>query len=565
MPKVKINSELIEKRYANWVSMFIDMVSPKDLYFIGGRGTAKTESILAKRSKEVIESMPGGVFSWICDTYVNAFSNVIPNLITGWKRLAFYENIHYVMDQPPPLSWRKKATKRLGDYRRTISFYEGQLLLVKSMDHPSAHAGISSVHEFGDEGKYDSEDKLKKIHPTLRGDRIKFGHSPWFRGVTFTSDRANPADGEYDWMNKMEEHMDLERIYYILQAAFIVNDERFKLYDAIQKNKSKAEIRNIEINLQYWESLLNKARMNTTLFYRVSSLANIDILSFQYIIENFEKMSYEEFKTAIFSLKPSVERGARFYPMITDKHFYTDGYNYDYYDQFGMKDNITMSCLGLKYLKKGKPLEAGFDAGNMMSLCIGQDHGDTNRIMKFFYTLTPEWIPELATKFKDFFKTHDYKLLDLYYDRAANQYRTAGKDFATQLKKEIETDNGRPSGWMVNLMSIGQGDIEHQTEYEVCTSIFSEKDRRLPKILIDRYECKEVKASVELATAKTIIGKNGRKTIQKVKTSEKKKLSELPMGSTNPSDAMKYYICRPKWIKIVKHKTSDSLGSMIVT
>lgn len=565
MPKVKISEEEVDIRYSNWVSRMVDHIKPKNLFIEGGRGLSKTQDLMAKRSIDVIEDLPGGVFSLICDTYVNGLTNIIPNLMEGWERNKFYEKYHYVCHEKPNPSWLINQPMKLKEWKHTISTYNGCIFLIKSLDRPSMNAGISVIHRFGDEVKYFNPEKLKKTTPTLRGSSIKFAHSPYFRGSTFFSDVANPSDGEYDWMKKMKELMDIELIWYIFQAGLVINDLEWELYVAEQNNKPEQVKQNIQRNIDRWNERFIKARKrNSTFYYVVSSLANVDILTFEYILDQKDSAtSYEEFKTAILSCDPSIERGLRFYPNLKSIHFYEDGYNYDYYDQFSVKDNISQSCSGLRHINMNMKLEAGYDAGNMHSLVLGQDHGDLLRVLKDMYVLAPSWNDELGRNFVQFFRPHKYKVLDLYYDRAANQYRKAGKDMATQLKNAIEKDGaGASTGWKVNLMSIGQGDITHQEEYDVANAMLGGRERKLPEILIDKYECKELKSSLELAEAKVVVAKNGRKTIQKVKTSEKKKPSELPMKSTNMSDALKYFICRKRFINIVKHRVTESFGDI---
>jgi len=565
MPKIKINEEEVDIRYSNWVSTLIDMIKPKNLFLYGGRGMAKTQDIIAKRSIDIVDDLPGGVFSFICDTYVNGLTNILPNLCEGWERNKFYEKFHYVCHEKPIPLWLKNQPMILKEWKHTISTYNGCIFLIKSLDRPSMNAGISVIHRLGDEVKYFNFSGLKKSNPTLRGSTIRFGHSPYFRGNTFCSDVANPADGEYDWMNKMQKLMDPELIWNIFQAGMNINDLEWELYVAEQNNKSIHVRQNIQHNIDKWKERFNKARRrNSTFYYVVSSLANMDILTFEYILDQKDSASsYEEFKTAILSCNPSIERGMRFYPNLKDDHFYKDGYNYDYYDQFAIKDNISQSCLGLKYLNKSKPLEAGYDAGNMHSLVILQDQGQILRALKDMYVLAPDWNDKLGRDFVRFFGPHNYKVLDLYYDRAANQYRSVGRDMATQLKNAIEKDGaGASTGWRVNLMSIGQGDITHQDEYDVMSAVMGGRQKGLPELKIDYYECKELRSSLEMAEAKIVIAKNGRKMIQKVKTSEKRKLSELPMKSTNMSDALKYGVCRKRIINMVKHRVTESFGDV---
>lgn len=543
--------------------MLISMLKPKNLALVGGRGVAKSTDIIADRSLDVIEELPGGVFSFVSDTFVNGMTNIIPAVLEGWERHKFREGYHYVTDEKAKPSWLINQPRKLNDWRRTITTNNGCIFLMKSLDRPSVNAGISVIHRFGDEVKYFNEDKLKKTTPTLRGSTLQWGNSPFFRGNTFCTDMPNPSDGEHDWIHRMEKSMNPEQIYLIYQAACVINDLLWELYVAYQAKKSSTFINNIKKNIEDWTARWRKKRFDSTFYYVVSSLANVDILSFQYIIDQKESMTYEEFKTAIFSCNPSIERGMRFYPNLKDNHFYKDGYNYDYYDQFAIKDNISQSCLGLKYLNKNKALEAGYDAGNMHSLVVGQDQGQVMRALKSMFVLAPDWSDKLGRDFVKFFGPHSYKVLDLYYDRAANQYRSVGRDMATQLKNSVEKDGaGASTGWRVNLMSIGQGDITHQEEYDVTSAVMGGRQKGLPELQIDYYECKELRSSLEMAEAIVKVAKNGRKMIQKVKTSEKRKLSELPMKSTNMSDAFKYWMCRKRIMNIVKHRVTESFGDV---
>ena len=315
---------------------------------------------------------------------------------------------------------------------------------------------------------------------------------------------------------------------------------------------SKSLIEKLQKRLNLWDSRLRKSRFNSTLFLMASSFVNIDILTFDYILNAYKSLEYEEFKRVILSIKTFISRGSRFYVNLSDHTFYSDGYDYDYYDRFNLTDNIVRNCQGMKYLNNTQELDAGLDVGNMMSLIIGQDQGTTYRVMKNFFTIPPDWIRELADQFIEYFKPHKYKLLNLYYDRAANAYASVKKDFASQIKHAIEFDSmGVPTGWDVLLKSEGQGNILHAEEYDLMNVWMGEKDNRFPKLLIDKYECKELRSSLYMAP----IFKDSKGNIKKDKSSEKRVSNDrLPMESTNMSDAFKYLMCRKKWLKMVKRK-----------
>jgi len=562
----KPTPEEVEYRYSNWISETVDVIKPKNLGLVGGRGTAKTQDLLAKRSIDIIYSMPRGTFAFLADTYVNALTNIIPNLITGWERQGFLEDSkvdgirkpgHFVTDVEPPFDFDRPFT-RAEVYKHTISTFNGCLFMIKSLDRPSSNAGISTVHNFGDEVKFAAEVKVKKSIPTLRGDYLLYKDSPYFMGQTYFTDMPNPGDGEHDWILRMKNNMDIVRIIAAFHQALKVNEIEYELYQAQQSKASEKVLKNIQMRLDRERARLHKVRKNSTLFIIVSSLANIDILTFEYLITNINSLEYEEFKTAILSMKASLEIGARFYAQFGDKHLYDDGYNYDYYDRFGLRDNISQTSEGLKYIQHDQPLDVGFDAGNMMSFCIGQEQGNDLRCLKDQFTLSPDWIPELGEQFVKFFAPHKCKIVNLLYDRAANNYRIAKQDFASQVKHAIENDKqGRPSGWRVNLMSIGQGNISMAEEYDLANQMMGEKNPRLPRLLIDRFECPRLVSSLRLAP----LSKDSKGNIIKIKTSEKvKDIKRLPLESTNMSDAFKYFVCRKKYLKIAKQKKHSTAG-----
>ena len=154
----------------------------------------------------------------------------------------------------------------------------------------------------------------------------------------------------------------------------------------------------------------------------------------------------------------------------------------------------------------------------------------------------------MADKFVTYFAHHRNKYVMLYYDRAGNNYRKMGADTASQLKHAIEFDsNEHPTGWSVQLMSIGQGNIGQGDEYIFMQELLAGHNKYLPQVLIDAYQCKPLKASLENARTRVSKGK-----ICKDKRSEHLPVAELPMRSTNPSDSFKYLMMTPPLIQIVK-------------
>ncbi len=76
------------------------------------------------------------------------------------------------------------------------------------------------------------------------------------------------------------------------------------------------------------------------------------------------------------------------------------------------------------------------------------------------------------------------------------------------------------------MMSLNQRNIEHWQEYKLVNEMLTGRNKDLPKILIDAFECKELKSSLELTPMDKSKGK-----IVKVKKSEKLPLKRLPFES----------------------------------
>src|SRR5690606_411411 len=139
------------------------------------------------------------------------------------------------------------------------------------------------------------------------------------------------------------------------------------------------------------------------------------------------------------------------------------------------------------------------------------------RCLKFMYTLSPDWIRELADSFIEYFKPHKQKTLHLYYDRAANNYKKAKQDLATQMKNAIEKDkDGKINGRKGVLMSDNQRNICMNAEYMFMQDIFSGNNPKLPKVRIDMYNGTHLKCSLEMAPTK----KNAKGQIVNEKKSE---------------------------------------------
>ena len=566
MSKPRIDKEQpgVVLRYANWLAQFVAMIKPTNLFLILGRATGKTVSVLAYRFKDMSKEMPGAFISISADTYMNAVKNIIPNIIEGWQKLGWVEGIHFVVDEKPPPHF-KKPHKTVLSWKHTLTTHHGTHFKIISQDRPSSGAGDSYQADGGDEAKYLNKKKLNKIQQATRGEFIRYKDSPYYGGSTYTTDMPNTNLGEHDWILDMADNMNDEQIKLMYQTANVVNEIRIelvKIQAKIKQDLTNNELRKeealIKKNLKRWEVKFNKIRKDSTFFFVGSSYINADILTESYFVKQFEKGNFKELMVALLSLQPKLEKGLMFYPNLSEANFFSDGTVYNRTDAMSyheiQEDNG--SSLDLKYINHDAHLEAGFDSGNMCTLVVGQEQLPFYRMLKEFYTLPPEFIPELGRQFREYFKYHKNKQLLLYHDRATNKYKSVGEDHASKLKKAIEYDDDGNKVWTVQLMNEEQAVIYQQEEYELCLEMMSGKNKELPFLLIDKHNCPCLKSSLEKAQKIIKVKDDGSKSIHKDKSSEKLPAERLPLESTNPSDSGKYLWCRPEYLDKISGETS---------
>lgn len=570
-------TELAAVQFQNKFAQIASLIAPRRFIGVLGRGSAKTTDFQVERLIDVAEDMPGAPCVWLADTFSNLTANVLPAVLEGLERKGYHEGVHYVIEKEPPTftdrekenlpAWVKphfwKPYNRLISYKRTIIFYTGMNIRFGSQDRPSTLAGSSYVHVFGDEGKYLKEATVANLLKAVRGYRQQYGNSVFYRGCTFTSDIADMSHpGEDDWMLSEARNMNVEKILMVINAGLVYNQALHEYAAAKEcwlKNKTAenlTECRNKLRVANLWRARwveLRRQDAASTFFLLASSYVNADILTDGWFADAIASQ-LNDFRSAVLSCRPSIESGDRFYAALADQHFYYDGINEAEYEKFRLLEKE--DCRVLKYLNLRKPLRLGVDFGNMCSLSIAQEgtyNGhDCLRVLKFMYTLAPEFIPDLGRKFREYFAPMTNKTIYLYYDPAGNSYKKVGMDQASQFKKAIEYEhenNDRRSGWTVVMMSLNHGSIGQPEEYNFMQMLLSGGNHRLPIVLIDAYAAKHLKLSLEGARTKVKSG-----LVYKDKRSEKLPIDQLPTRSTNPSDSFKYLMMTKGLREVVKGK-----------
>ena len=546
-------SEGVSRRYINQYAMVAALCMPQNFIGILGRASAKTTQFQAMRIQQAVQECPGAPFVWVTDTYSNLHKNVIPSVLEGLRFLGWELDREFVIDRLPPIEWQRQMYNVIDKYKQVMTFWNGFTFTFVSLDRPSIGAGRSYVGLFGDEVKYWPEEKFTNIRKAVRGYRARYGESPWYRSLSLTSDMPNPNhQGEYTWVMKLARLMDKEKVKLLLQTGQALNEARRRYAQSVLGGlpAESSEQKNAERNLQRWEQRWTELRRGTTLFMVASTLINADVLGEEFFREELEA-GLEGIDTNLLSIPQKLTADQKFYATLSERDFYHDGTRNDVIEQhpYGWEEDSTV----LRHLDASRPLDGGMDDGNMKSLVIGQQTGREYRVLKELYTLPPDNERQLADRFLDYFQPHRTKLLRLYYDRAMNNYRRTGNSAMQRIKQAIEhRADGTRTGWRVQMMSLGQGDIYSDTEYRFFSALFARQlQRQLFVLLIDAHNCPNLKAEMESAPVLVVEDKRtGRKSLRKDKRGERLPAHRLPQESTNLTDALKYLILRREWVNI---------------
>lgn len=543
-------SEDVKRRYINQYALVAALTMPQNFIGILGRASAKTTQFQAMRIQQAVTECPGAPFVWVTDTYSNLHKNVIPSVLEGLRFLGWEMDREFIIDRQPPIEWQRQMYNVIDKYKQVMTFWNGFTFTFVSLDRPSIGAGRSYVGLFGDEVKYWPEEKFTNIRKAVRGYRARYGDSPWYRSLSLTSDMPNPNHtGEYTWVMKLVKLMDSKKVKLLLQTGQVLNETRRRYAEAMQTGNERA-IELTRRNMERWQARWKELRCGTTLFLVASTLINADVLGEEFFSEELEA-GLEGIDTNLLSIPQKLTADQKFYVTLNAGHFYQDGNRIDILERhdYGWEQD----CSVLKYLDPNRPLDGGMDDGNMKSMTFGQQRGREYRVLKELFTLPPDNERQLADKFIAYFKPHKTKLLRLYYDRAMNNYKKIGTSAIQRIKQAIETNaDGSRSGWRVQLMSLGQGTIYSNTEYQFFSALFAGNlKNRLFILLIDAQNCPNLKAEMENAPIKVVEDKRtGRKDIRKEKKGERLPAHRLPQESTNLTDALKYLIMRREWLNI---------------
>jgi len=132
------------------------------LLFMAGAGSGKTH-VMGLISADFIINHPHVCGFIGANTYGQLSKATLKRIFTVWKDVFGWTNgVDYIVDRKPPKSWIKFDVE-LKDYKNTISFDNGCLILLGSLDNYKAIDGTEFAWALLDETKDTKEEAVKEI------------------------------------------------------------------------------------------------------------------------------------------------------------------------------------------------------------------------------------------------------------------------------------------------------------------------------------------------------------------------------------------------------------------
>lgn len=468
-------------------------VGANEEYAVWGRGTGKSEGLIAPRTYRNMQVMPGSHGCFVGATYLQLLERTLPPVVKGWEAMGLVRGRDFWIRERPPRKLGLKAPLiEPISPEHSVYMRIGQQLSVASMvsqDRPGSSNGKTVHWLTGDEAKFLDKPKLdNETLMTNRGDERYFGGIPEFHSVLFCTDM--PTVRSAMWILDQEKYADPNRVQlllsiqaeiYQLQAGLISHPSR--------RNSILAKIGKYQ---QQWDAL----RSRCVFFSEASTLDNLAGFGLQNILKLRRMLPHFIFSTAILNKRPFLTENS-FYPDLADGHFY-DAYDYAFIDSFEFGEGIYDDCRKDADLNRYEPIDVALDYGSSINtLLTGQPRGREYLILKELYVKHPQRLRDVARQFCTYYRHHKEKTVRYFYDHTAISTTT----LSTETPAEIFSDVLREEGWTVEMVYLGHTEAAMH-RYELWGRCLRGYDPRLFRVRFNRGNCEYVRTSMQQAQMK---------------------------------------------------------------
>ena len=432
----------------NLPQLIAAMAPQQSRYLEWGRGTGKT-TFLGYHCLMLVRQMPRASFALVGNTYSQILSRFLPAIKEGLELFGIYEGTDYVVGT--------SAGKKMGfhlpwqspdAFNNIIHFSNGCIFQMVSLDHKDSGRGLNSYAIVGDEAALFDDQKLAiNVKNTNRARKAIFSKASLLHSETFTS--STPLTQKGKWFTDMEEkaRKDPRRIFFLKATAH-------------------------------------------------QNIHNLRPDYFEYMRQAYT--SDVVYKAEMLNIRPKEITDGFYAQLHPDIHYYTD-YDNGYLESLPLESlqGKAFDCRQDRDLNPSLPLLISVDWGaNINCMTVSQLQGDTYRVLKEFYVLTPKILDHLfLEEFIPYYAPMAQKTIRFYGDRAGNS-RVANSmlTFAQQASSLL-----RQHGWRVQLMTAG-ANPNYMDKFRLINVMLRDDGRGpLPKIRINTANCPNLVTSLEHA------------------------------------------------------------------
>ena len=468
------------------------MVGANAEYAIWGRGTGKSEGLIAPRSFRNVQVMARGHGCFVGATYLQLLERTLPPVVKGWENMGWVRGQDFWIRERPP--------KHLGipepivgplTPEHCIFFRNGTVASMVSQDRPGSANGKTVHWIVGDEAKLlDKEALDNELLMTNRGDDRYFGGIPEFHSVLFATDM--PTTKEAKWILEMEKLMNPVRI----EALLAIQIELYKLRSQLLVYPNR--MNSIRAKMAELQKKADQLRLNTLYVSLASTLDNLAGFGMKALLDLKQRLPPFIFGTAILNRKPFLTENS-FYPDLDERRHFYDAIDYAHVDSFEFGKGEFDSSRKDADVDRYRPLDVSLDYGaKINTLTSGQLFGRQFRFQNSLYVRHPQRMKDLAKQFCHYNRHHGCKEVNYYYDHTALvTSATDDVSYADAWQQYLEAE-----GWSVNMCYIGHtptpqnryelwGTSLRGGDHETFTSSFNRANTEYLRISMQNTQIKE--------------------------------------------------------------------------
>lgn len=526
-----------------------------------GRGTGKTDGLLAPYMIRCNQSMPGGSGIFLGNSIKQLFSRTIPAVIMALERYGFKEGVHFVRGHAPKKLGFREPYQRPQRWDNVLHFYNGYVWYLISTAVVGSANGMSVFAVAGDEAKFIPESKFNgEIIATLRGASIKSDHpgfddksNPFCKSTFLVSDA--PLTPRQAWLYKRKK-----------QDTEEVNAKIADMLAELQVLPELAEAPKFIRTLQ-------KLRCQSSAYFRFSTLENVDILGEDFISRMQKQMPPGMFDIAIRNVENTVSKDGYYYALnVEEIHGYrnSDDMQIEAAAKKFTKKFVTNTVSGGRTVRvetegidffeaqksrncifdtdiiPAEPLRIAFDYNaNVNAMVVGQTptKGNTGtlKILNSLIVKNGRKLEALCGDFCKYYSPHQGSCNEVifYYDSTAKQ----GGSYASENAEDTKFHNivkkvlGK-YGWKVTSVEMGRP-MAHNQKFEFINGCLSGTQKPLIRINIENNERTLIQAMDLTMVKQTAKGFAKYKDAEKLKSLDNDELGEIASqsGITDITDA----------------------------